>query len=145
MSPIASISCDISNTDYSIPLGLEIWLDDNLLLNTESLDQPRQFECEIPDTVGEHCLRFVLKNKTDSHTKVNDQGQIIKDACIKINNLEFDNISLGHALTEIATYTHDFNGTGVITQQKFYGEMGCNGQVNVPFSTPIYMWMLDNL
>jgi len=47
--------------------------------------------------------------------------------------------------TELATYTHDFNGTKELTQEKFYGVMGCNGTVSLKFATPIYLWLLENM
>jgi hypothetical protein len=45
----------------------------------------------------------------------------------------------------VAKYQHDFNGTGKLTTQNFYGELGCNGTVSLKFSTPIYIWLLENM
>jgi hypothetical protein len=42
-------------------------------------------------------------------------------------------------------YEHDYNGTGTLTQEKFYGQMGCNGTVSLAFCTPIYMWLLEHM
>jgi len=46
---------------------------------------------------------------------------------------------------KLAQYQHDFNGTGNPTIDKFYGEMGCNGTVSLKFTTPIYLWLLENM
>jgi hypothetical protein len=48
-------------------------------------------------------------------------------------------------ITQQATYTHNFNGAGAETQEKFYGEIGCNGIVSLKFSTPIYLWLLEHM
>jgi hypothetical protein len=48
-------------------------------------------------------------------------------------------------VTEQAMYTHNFNSTGPSTQDKFYGELGCNGTVTVKFNTPIYLWLLEHM
>ena len=76
---------------------------------------------------------------------IDEAGNIISDAKLTVTNVAFDDIQLGHMLTEKATYAHDFNGTGVMGQHKFYGEMGCNGTVSLKFSTPIYLWLLEHM
>jgi hypothetical protein len=98
----------------------------------------------MPDADAEHELRFVLKNKTAEHTKIDQDGNIVKDSWLTVSDLSFDEIQLGHIGTELAVYTHDFNGTGNQTQEKFYGTLGCNGSVSLKFTTPIYLWLLEN-
>jgi hypothetical protein len=100
---------------------------------------------EIADDDGEHELRFILKNKTADHTQVDEAGNIVADATLTVTDLAFDEIRLGHMVTEQAVYTHDFNGTQKEIQDKFYGEMGCNGTVSIKFSTPIYLWLLEHM
>ena len=48
-------------------------------------------------------------------------------------------------LVEQAVYTHDFNGTQPEIEDTFFGEMGCNGTVSLRFTTPIYLWLLENM
>ena len=69
----------------------------------------------------------------------------MSDATLTIKDLAFDEIKLNYMLTELAVYTHDFNGTQDTTQDKFYGEMGCNGTVSLKFATPIYLWLLEHM
>ena len=135
----------INTTDYTIPLGLEIWLDDQQIYNQSQITGKQIFEYEMSDEDAEHELRFVMKNKTADHTKINETGGIVKDARLIIDELEFDDIPLGHMLVEKAMYTHNFNGTADEIQEKFYGEMGCNGTVSLKFSTPMYLWLLENM
>jgi len=99
----------------------------------------------MPDDEAEHDLRFVLKNKTAEHTQIDEAGNIVNDARLKITDMAFDEIQLGHMITEQAVYDHDFNGTGVMSQHKFYGEMGCNGTVSLKFTTPVYLWLLEHM
>jgi hypothetical protein len=145
VSATASISCDISSTDFSAELGLEIWLNNQQIWNCEHVCEAMQFRHEIPDGDEDHVLEFRLKNKLPEHTKIDSTGQIQADACVTVTNLQFDAIPLGQVFFDLATYQHDFNGTAPSTQEKFYGHMGCNGTVTLKFSTPIYMWMLENL
>jgi hypothetical protein len=69
----------------------------------------------------------------------------VSDAVLTIKDLAFDEIKLGHMLTELATYTHNFNGTKEPVQEKFYGAMGCNGTVSLKFAAPVYLWLLENM
>jgi hypothetical protein len=137
--------CAVSSTDFGVPLGLEIWLDDHKFFDQDHVDQIHNVEYEIADNDGDHQLRFVLKNKQSDHTQVDDTGNIFNDARVTVNNIDFDGIDCQYLTTKLAQYQHDFNGTGESTKQKFYGEMGCNGTVNLKFTTPIYLWLLENM
>jgi hypothetical protein len=86
-----------------------------------------------------------MKNKTIDLTKIDEEGKILKDACLTISDVAFEDIELGHMFTEQTSYTHDFNGTQAEISDKFYGSMGCNGTVSLKFTTPIYLWLLENM
>ena len=145
VSNTTNISCDISSSDYSIALGLEIWLNDQLLLNTDHVQQAREFIHEISDADQDYELKFVLKNKLPIHTKIDSDNNIVQDVCLNITNLQFDGIPLGQVFFDLAVYEHNRNNTGPATQDRFYGQMGCNGALKLKFSTPIYVWMLENM
>jgi hypothetical protein len=145
MSNTVSISCILDTTNPSATLGFEAWVDDQKFFDTEHMLAQQQIVVEIADDDGEHELRFVLKNKTLDHTQIDESGNIVADANLIVTDLAFDEIKLGHIITEQSTYTHDFNGTGQLTQDKFYGEMGCNGIVSLKFSTPMYLWLLEHM
>lgn len=140
-----SISCQIGTTNASATLGLEVWVDDQRFFDSDHVQTTEKITIELAEDEADHELRFVMKNKTSSHTQVNESGDIVADAVLTISTLSFDEIPLGHMLVEQAVYTHDFNGSGPSTQDKFYGEMGCNGTVSLKFSTPIYLWLLEHM
>ena len=144
MSDLVKISCIIDTSDSAVPLGLEIWVDNTCVLNLESVAHQQKFETVCSDD-GEHELRFVLKNKLSEHTTVSPMGDIVKDAVLYIKNIQFDDIELGEIVSNLSVYAHDFNGTGQPTQDRFYGSMGCNGTVSLKFSTPVYLWLLENM
>ena len=144
MTNTVKISCILDTTDPTASLGFEAWVDDKKFIDIEHVQTKHPVLLEISDnTDGEHELRFVMKNKTAEHTKINEDGGIISDATLIISDVSFDEIKLGHMTTELATYTHDFNGTQSLTTDKFYGEIGCNGTVSLKFSTPSYLWLLE--
>jgi hypothetical protein len=97
------------------------------------------------DVEAEHVLKLVLKNKQTEHTRLSESGEILNDACLTVSNLTFDSIKLGQIVNDLSIYEHDFNGTQSATKQQFFGTMGCNGTVELKFSTPIYLWLLENM
>lgn len=99
----------------------------------------------LPDEDSTHQLIFELSGKTIDHTRINSDGEIIQDLTVSISDLAFDDIKLGHVMTQHARYQHDFNGTKNPVDEKFFGTMGCNGTVTLEFTTPIYLWLLENM
>jgi len=92
-----------------------------------------------------HVLEFVLSDKMPEHTRITEQGEIISDVTVRIQDIAFDDISIDQIFSELAEYHHDFNGTQPAIVDRFYGEMGCNGTVRLEFTTPIYLWLLETM
>jgi hypothetical protein len=139
------ITFEVSTTDSGSRLGFETWLDDQLVFDTNHLEKPTEICVPVSDDEAEHELRFVLKNKLPEHTRLSAAGEIESDVVVEISNIAFDGIVLGHIFTEQAVYTHNVNGTAEMAQHNFYGIMGCNGTVSLKFSTPVYIWLLENM
>jgi hypothetical protein len=144
MSSCVTISCKVGTSAPGSALGLEAWINDHKFFDSEHVQDTQQISVEISDSDADHELKFVLKNKTSEHTTINEQGVILSDARLIITDLAFDEILLDQIFVNKATYTHNFNGSAAETQEKFYGEMGCNGTVSLKFSTPVYLWLLEN-
>jgi hypothetical protein len=138
------ISCKVGTTDPKSALGFEAWVDDRKFFDSEHVRDTQEISVEISDNDAEHELKFVLKNKTPEHTTVDEHGVIVSDAKLSITDLAFDEILLAQLVVDKSTYTHNFNGNGAKTQENFYGEMGCNGTVSLKFTTPMYLWFLEN-
>ena len=137
--------CSISPSDTECTLGFEIWLDDEQIYQSNWLKETVDFEYDIPDTDGGRELRWVLTGKTDAHTKINENNEIIKDALVNISNIEIDGIDVNEISYAHSVYSHNFNGHKDTVQERFYGTMGCNGAVSLKFTTPFYLWLLENM
>ncbi len=135
----------IGTTDASAELGAEVWVDQTLVVDVPHVTGDIDFSQVIDDDGLGHCLKIVLKNKLQSHTKIDEQGNIIQDARLIVKNISFDEIQLEQVFVDQAVYTHNFNGTQAEVQEKFYGEMGCNGTVTLQFDAPVYIWLLENM
>lgn len=138
-------SVDVSSSDFSAALGLEVWIDRTEIFSCDHVQQAQTITFDLSDDDGDHELRFVLKNKTSEHTQIDQNGTIVKDAVLVIDNLKFDEIDLEQIVVKHAVYTHNFNGSASKVQDKFYGTMGCNGTASLEFSTPMYIWLLENM
>ena len=145
MSDFTTITGSIDSSDKKIPLGTEVWIDNICVVNVEHVDQVVCFSHELADDDGEHELRIVLKHKTEDHTDVNEAGEIVRDARLLISDVKFDEVALGYTFIKKTVYTHDFNGSGNDVQDQFFGEIGCNGTVSLKFTTPSYLWLLENM
>lgn len=135
----------ISPTNSQAKLGFETWLNDQKVVDIGHVQQSTEISIPVDDDDAEHVLKLVLKEKQSAHTVINDAGEIVSDAVLEIQNLSFDGIALGQIVNEKTVYTHDFNGTGKEFQDQFFGVMGCNGTVELRFTTPIYLWLLENM
>jgi hypothetical protein len=139
------ISFLVSTTNSQAELGFEAWLDDQLIFNSDHVQESIEVVVSVSDNEAEHVLKMVLKGKLSSHTTVNESGEIISDAMLKIQNITVDGIALGQIVNKKTVYTHDFNGSGKVVNDVFFENMGCNGTVELQFTTPIYLWMLENM
>ena len=141
----AQISFELSTSDASVPLAFEAWVNDQCVFKTDHVTETQTISFEVPDDDAEHSLRLVMSGKTWKHTLVDEQGNITQDVKLSIANVQFDEIELGQVFVDRAVYTHDFNGSGESVDDQFFGAMGCNGTVELKFSSPIYIWLLEHM
>ena len=142
----AEIRFAISPSDPACPLGIEVWVDQQQIFHTEHLSDPVNILHSVDDgTDAEHELRVVLKHKQFGHTTVDADGNITRDAVINVGAFEIDGIDVEQLVQHLAVYTHNFNGSAAEIQDQFFSIMGCNGTLSLKFSTPVYLWLLENM
>lgn len=127
-------------------IGLEIRLDGKSIFNSQDTLDKHTIEHEFPDSQDQdHTLEIEMFGKLPGDTEINSAGEILSDKFISIDDVEFDGIALGQMMTELSVYRHDFNGSQDPIDDKFYGVLGCNGTITLKFSSPVYLWMLENM
>ena len=139
------LSLDVSNRSQHHNLGIELWIDKEKFFDNNIGPGSHHIIHEFEATDGEHMLKIVLKNKNTEHTKLDESGNIIEDALININNITIDEINITQLVYQLAQYVHDGNGHETIAVHPFYGDMGCNGRVQLSFANPVYLWLLENM
>jgi len=87
-----------------------------------------------------HCLEIRLENKTNLDTVV--QGnEIVKDMLLNIDSIEIDDIELGEVKWNKSEFRPDDPNKPTLTRCV---NLGWNGSYQLKFSSPFYLWLLDN-
>ena len=139
-------SCDIENSSNHVDLGIECWLDNHCFYDALIPTGTTSIEHNFAEDENQHLLKFVFKNKNNSHTVIDEQSNIISDVLITVKDICFDNINIDQLFFEHSKYKHNFNNAQhdhVV--ESFYGVFGCNGTVEFEFYTPFYMWLLESM
>lgn len=139
------IGFNISTTDSTAELGVRVYLDQTVVHENSHVKESYNFSHPISDVDGEHELEIELFGKQPSHTTIKENGEILKDAMLTVENIELDGINVSEIMSLVGKYHHDFNGTQPPTVERFYSNLGCNGTVKLKFSTPVYLWLLENM
>jgi hypothetical protein len=140
------IEFDISTTDASAELGIQVWIDDLCVHQHSHVTETYHFRHDVNDDEEmSHKLKIVMTGKTADHTQLDHDGNIVKDAMLGIHNITMDENDIDDIFYKIATYQHHFNGNGTKGSHNFFQHMGCNGAVEFEFATPGYLWLLEHM
>lgn len=140
----SNVSFEVSSTGPD--LHLTVYFDDTMIWSGSPGYEPISINHDFDDSDEvTHVLELKMSGKSQDHTKIDDLGMIIEDRCITVPDIRLDGINLGYLFSQTAKYSHDFNGTKDPVEEPFWGTMGCNGSVRFEFSSPIYLWLLENL
>ena len=120
---------------------------------TEDKPQVIEFEHEVEECV-DYELIIKRSGKVNNQTVVNDKGDLLKDQLLNIKSIEIDEIDIG-ALVYEGIYTPEYPepwatqqreaGTELKESFKNVTQIGHNGTWRFKFSSPFYMWLLENL
>lgn len=142
----SSLTFDILPSNISTPIGVEVWFDNQKIIDIDQVITIQNVKCEFNDDDEQsRVLKIVVKNKTAAHTQINESGEITSDSVLDLRNFMIDEIDSTLIVQEKAVYSHDFNGTGTLVNDKFFDTVGCNGTITFEFSSPVYLWLLENM
>jgi hypothetical protein len=142
-----SFVVSLSGTFWERRPQFSVWLDDHMVVSSEIVSVAQQ-EIKFERTIDEgiHTLKIRLENKTNSDT-VLENGSVIRDMLLNINDITIDDISLGNLLWS-AEYILD-------KKQQYKGQeidhldgcinLGWNGTYVLKFTSPFYIWLLEQL
>jgi len=101
-----------------------------------------EFDCEVLE--GPCTLKIRLENKENPDTVTDDTTEefvILKDMLLNIESVEIDEIDLGNLLFT-AKFIGDDPSRPVLDKCK---HLGWNGAWTLEFTSPFYIWLLENI
>lgn len=106
-----------------------------------------EFDAEIEDN-AENFLTIEYNNKIARHDVVlGEDGLPVADKRVIINSISFDDIELEFfQLTDKDTFWYEpIDSAGIEASGFDATKLSWNGKTTLRFTTPIYMWLLENL
>jgi len=101
-----------------------------------------QFVADLEED-KQHLLEIRLENKTDSDTVLSEDNKtIIKDMLLNIDSIEIDETELEGLKWSISEFVADDPNKPVL---KNCINLGWNGSYKLEFSSPFYLWLLENM
>ena len=100
-----------------------------------------EFSVDLPED-QDHCLEIRLENKTNLDTVVENNNEIVKDMLLNIDSIEIDEIELGTIKWDLSEFVADDPKRG---NMKACVNLGWNGSYQLKFTTPFYLWLLENM
>ena len=142
-----SFKISLTGTFWDRRPQFSVWLDDHVVIQSEiasSAEQIVSFERRVDE--GQHKLKIRLENKITADTVI-ENGEVVKDMLLNIDDITIDDISLGNLLWS-AEYILDNNQT--YNSQEIDHLDGCvnlgwNGTYVLKFTSPFYIWLLEKL
>jgi len=145
-------------TMWDKPPHVEICLGDKKILSqsiTGTEDNPDVLEFTHETEEGKDYELIIRRHgKFRDQCVVNDNNDIIKDQLLHIKSIEIDEIDIGTLVYE-GVYSPEYPepwasqqtaaGFNLPKELKNVTEMGHNGTWTLKFSSPFYMWLLENL
>ena len=142
-----SFKISLTGTFWDRRPQFSVWLDDHVVTQSEIINSTEQivaFERRVDE--GPHTLKIRLENKTPADTVV-ENGEVIKDMLLNIDDITIDDISLGNLLWSaeyILDNTQPYKGQE-ITHLDGCVNLGWNGTYILKFTSPFYIWLLEKL
>jgi hypothetical protein len=143
----------LSGTSASKSPEFKILLNDKEYFHgtlTKSSNETEFFEFDSEVDEDSHSLTIELCNKTSSDTVRDDSGKIISDLLLNIDHIEIDEIDISNLRWNLSDYRPAYpeeyaDGKELPESVKNCVNLGWNGRWILPFQSPFYIWLLENM
>ena len=142
MSDVISIKIVLSSThwDSRYP-GARVSVDDIVIFENIIAEKTTiEWAGNLSD--GKHTVSIEMYNKNPGDTVLDENGIIVKDVLLNIETVEIDGIALGQLLYEKPIYYPKDKDAPEIVKRCL--NLGWNGSWMLEFTTPSYLWFLEN-
>jgi hypothetical protein len=115
-----------------------VYIDNNLIFDGE-ITEPKELKWNGDLTESKHKILIELYGK-DKYQTILENDKIVKDQILNIDSITFDEIDIGYLKHTSSTYYP--NNLETINNCV---NLGWNGRWELEFTTPIYIWLLENI
>ena len=147
-----SSSSDKKKPRFIVSLNEKQYIDSQITTAANTTDF-FEFEAEINE--GDCVLTIEFVNKTVHDTVLDSTGNIVDDLLLNIESIEIDDIDLGSLLWTASDYKPNYpevykkqiasEGKELQESVKNCVNLGWNGKWILPFRSPFYIWLLENI
>tara|TARA_R100001163_G_C5057220_1_gene193739 strand:- start:1534 stop:1980 length:447 start_codon:yes stop_codon:yes gene_type:complete len=140
----ATLTVEFSATNADI--FLDIFLNNNFVTSNTFVKGTQQYTIAFDDTDThtEQCVKLVMLGKTQQHTKIDSNANILSDHYAMIKQIVIDEIDVTDLYVNgNLCYYHtgsNNNKNGPLIVDEFYGFIGYNGDIKLEFTTPMWKW-----
>lgn len=114
--------------------------------NPPNVTQYFEFVADLED--GDHMLEIQLVGKEFSDVLKSEDGSISNDQLLNIESIVIDDIDIGNLRYSASKYTpfvkQEYDGK-IVEYLDNCVNLGWNGTYSIGFTTPFYLWLLENL
>jgi hypothetical protein len=147
---IIEFQCKVTTSDTNksnTPLAVEFMLNGKTVYPLTAITEPTSVSFDIPNKDGaEYELDILVSGKTLEHTTVDQDNNIVNDVTLSLTEFKIDDIDIDSIiLTNPLPYHHNYNGHSNDFIDQFFDVAGCNGTIKFKFTTPFYLWLLENM
>jgi hypothetical protein len=126
---------------YSVLVNDLIIFTKNKITNPTDEVEYIEFDAEVAE--GTATLHIRLENKDWTDTVQNDdKTKILKDMMLNIVSIEIDDISLGNLVYTKSIFVGDHRDRPDLDKCV---NLGWNGTWTLEFTSPFYIWLLENI
>lgn len=136
----------------------KILVNDTELVNSKLAGGPNEteyFEFDATVAEGKNSLIIEFNNKSVHDTVMDSNGTIIEDLLLNIDSVEIDEIDIGSLLWTASEYRPNYpemyriktaqSGQELPESLTNCVNLGWNGRWSLSFTSPYYIWLLENL
>lgn len=134
-----------ARSNVSAELKLDIKFDSVLVQSLTLTEQAQHWTWLFDDAPADHVLEIELSNKLPHHTVLDHNGDIVQDVMAEIYDVKLSGIDFTSVFYNQSLYTHNSNGWGKSVTTQFFQTLGCNGTVRFAFTTPAWVWLMENV
>lgn len=144
LEPI-DIVISLSSDFWKDPPKAKVYIDDLLIYNGE-ITEPKDIKWSGDLVEDKHKLIVELYDKNKYQT-ILENNKIVKDQILNIDLVMFDEIDISYLKHTLSNYYPNPNPSNpsIPTVVEHCVNLGWNGRWELEFTTPIYIWLLENI